>query len=77
LLVKPIPFIIEWDGIKFSGTLTPTGEKFALVGNTSFMVNISFKGPMHISKFHGKWRMPGAPQKFVNILGLWIENYYD
>jgi hypothetical protein len=75
--MKPIPFIIEWNGIKFSGTLTPSGEKFAFVGSASLVVNISLKGPMQISKFNGKWRMPGAPQKFVNILGLWIENNYD
>ena len=75
--MKPKHFTIEWDGIRFSGTLTRSNENPALGEDASFAVNISLRESMRISMQHGKWFMPGAPQKFANALGLWIESHYD
>jgi hypothetical protein len=76
--MKPetIPFNVEWDGIKFSGTLTPSGEKLPFGVHVGFKVRILGKTAMDISIYDGEWIMPEAPQEFANALGKWIESYY-
>jgi hypothetical protein len=74
---KEIPFMVELDGIRFSGKLNPTGENLPFGTHVGFMVRIPGKVMMNITILEGEWIMPGAPKKFARILGEWIERYYE
>jgi len=72
-----IPFNLEFDEIKFSGTLTPSSEKLPFGIHMGFVVRIPGKEAMNITIHESEWVMPGAPKKFVEALGEWIESYYE
>jgi hypothetical protein len=73
---KAIPFNLEWDGINFSGTLTPPSDNPAYGVHIGFLVQISGNEAMTLTIQDGEWIMPGAPKNFATVLGEWIEGYY-
>jgi hypothetical protein len=73
---KEIPFKIEWDGIKFSGSLTPSFSILLFGIPSSFGVRIPGKPLMNISYKGNGWVMR-APDGFVKVLVAFIEAYYE